>query len=334
MIWILWHRRIGDLNQMQDLANALGLPFVVKKLQFRKPHYAPLARLSEGADRLDGPWPELILCAEALTSVIARKLKKQAAGKIKIVSLARPSGDVRNFDLVLTTAQYRLPKLPHVVELMLPLTAAPPQAPKEKSNTLTVLIGASSPPEVLDADVAGKMAADILAYATDKKLILNVVTSPRTSPAVAQIFVDAIAAPHPVFIWTADSENLYQKCLADAAEIIVTSDSVSMLADGLAARKPVQVYRLPRRFTALQNVVEWVFERWPTNFIFRSGIVEPATDRWLLVDRLVAKKYVCWFGEDQKPIHVFDPLQDIDAAVTAIQELISPSRLANARTSG
>lgn len=325
MIWILWHKRIGDLNQMQDLAKALNMPYVMKKLQFRKPHYAPLARLTDLSDHLDGPWPDMILCAEALASVVARRLKKQSGGKVKIVSLARPSGDVRNFDLVLTTAQYRLSKLPHVVELMLPLTAAPPPSSKIKSNTLTVLIGASSPPEILDTDVARKMAANVLAYAADQKLILNAVTSPRTSSAVIQVFVDTITQPHKVFIWSKDSENSYQKCLADAAEIIVTSDSVSMLADGLAADKPVQVYRLPHRFTVLQRVVEWIFKRWPTSFIFRSGIIEPATDRWLLIDRLVAKKHVNWFGEDHKLGLVFDPQLDMDKAVGAIRELISPS---------
>ena len=325
MIWILWHRRIGDLNQMQDLARALGLPFVVKKLQFRKPHYAPLAKLATGSDSLQGPWPEIILCAEALTSVVARRLKKQSAGKVKIVSLARPSGDVRNFDLVLTTAQYRLPKHPHVVELLLPLTAALPRRPNKKSNILTVLIGASSPPEILNAAIAGKMAADILTYAATRKLILNVVTSPRTSPAVSQVFADLIEAPHKVFIWTAFAENPYQKCLAEAAEIIVTSDSVSMLADGLAAGKSVQVYRLPRRFTIMQNLVEWIFKRWPTSFIFLSGMIESATDRWLLVDRLVAQKFVNWFGEDQKPLQVFDPQHDIDKAVRAIRQLITSS---------
>ncbi len=323
MIWILWHRRIGDLNQMQDLANALALPFVVKKLQFRKPHYAPLARLGDGSDSLDGPWPDMIFCAEALTSVVARRLKKKSAGRIMIVSLARPSGDVRNFDLVLTTAQYRLPKLTHVVELMLPLTAASSRKSKIKSNTLTVLIGASSPPEILDVGVAREMASDILTYAADKKLVLNLVTSPRTSSAVAQAFTDAIAAPHKVFIWSKNNENPYQKYLAEAAEIIVTSDSVSMLADALAADKPVQVYRLPHRFTILQSLVEWVFKRWPKNFIFKSGVIEPATDRWLLVDRLVAKNYVNWFGEDQKPLQVFDPQQDIDTAVAAIKRLNS-----------
>ena len=125
---------------MQDLVRALDQPFIVKKLQFRKPHYAPLARLDAASDPMQAPWPAMIICAEALTSVIARRLKQQSDGAIRIVSLARPSGDVRNFDLVLTTAQYRLPNLPHVVELMLPLTTATPRSSKRKSNILTVLM--------------------------------------------------------------------------------------------------------------------------------------------------------------------------------------------------
>ncbi len=323
MIWLLWHRRIGDLNQMQDLARALGQPFVVKKLQFHKPHYAPLARLASGSDRLEGPWPDVVLCAEALTSVIARRLKKNSGGKIKIISLARPSGDVRKFDLVLTTAQYRLPKLPHGVELLLPVTTAVSKASTNKSNIITVLIGASSPPEVLNEVVAQKMAGDIKSYAAKSNAILNVVTSPRTDAAVSSVFSKALAAPHQVFIWSKDRENPYQQCLAQAREVIVTSDSVSMLADGLAVGKPVQVYKLPRQFSALQSAGEWLFLRWPQSFIFRSGLIEPATDRWLLVERLIAKRYVNWFGGDQKSLTIFDPQQDMARAVTAIKKLLS-----------
>lgn len=321
MIWILWHRRIGDLNQMQDLVHALGQPCVVKKLKFKWPLYAPLAQLSAGSDGLSAPWPEMIFCAEALCSVIARKLKKRSGGKIKIVCLARPSGDVRSFDLVLTTAQYRLPKLPHVVELMLPLTAKSDEGGSVKSKSLAVLIGASTPPEVLNVAVAQKIAMEIKATASARSLKLNVVTSPRTVPAVAAVFSNEIAPPHTVYLWSPLQENPYQQCLSDAAEIIVTSDSASMLADAIATGKPVQVYRLLRQFTFAQQAVEWLFCRWPDNWIFRSGLIEPATNRWLLIEKLLAKKHISLLGDAAIQHCPFDPQSDIDLAVAAVRRL-------------
>ena len=323
MIWILWHRRLGDLNQMQDLVHSLGGPFVVKKLQFRKPLYAPVARLAGGSDQLTEPWPEMIFCAEALTSVIAQRVKKLSGGKIKIISLARPSGDVRNFDLVLTTAQYRLQNLPHVVELSLPLTKpAPSKTAKIKS--IAALVGASSPPEVLDVAAAKDMVEALKAKAEQSISRLKIVTSPRTSGEVARVFSNSIHAPHQVFVWSKDRENPYQKIVCEAHEVVVTSDSVSMLADGLAAGKPVSVYRLPRKFSPLQKLVEWFFLRWPQNYIFRSGHIEPATDRWLLIEKLIKAGHVRWFGDADMQHIPFDPQQDLDLAVAAIKRLNSP----------
>ncbi len=323
MIWILWHRRMGDLNQMQDLVQSLGGPFVVKKLQFRKPHYAPLARLADGSDQLTEPWPDMILCAEALTSVIARRLKKLSGGKIKIISLARPSGDARNFDLVLTTAQYRLPKLPNVVELLLPLTKQV-TSKISQSKSIVVLVGASSPPEVLDVAAAKDMVEALKTKAEQSSARLKIVTSPRTSREVARVFLDSLHAPHHVFAWSSDRENPYLQIVSEAHEVVVTSDSVSMLADGLVAGKTVSVCRLPRKFSPVQKLVEWFFLRWPQNYIFQSGLIEPATDRWLLIEKLIKAGHVRWFGDADIQHIPFDPQHDLDLAVAAIKRLNSP----------
>ena len=327
MIWILWHRRIGDLNQMRVLAEVLGGPVVVKNLQFFGPKYGPLAALllnREKSDSLSEPWPKLVICAEALTSVIARRLKTQSGGAIKTVCLARPSGDVRNFDLVLTTAQFRLAPLPNVVELTLPLILQPTKIAAE-AKFITVLIGASSPPEVLDSGVAVVMLDRLRAYADKKNIPLCVITSPRTRAEVARIFSENLKAPHQVHVWQSDGENPYQQSLNEALEIIVTSDSVSMLADALVAGKPVSVYKLPRALSYMQRLVAALYARWPQALIFRAGLIESTTDRWLLIDQLVVQNFVNWFGENQKPLQVFDPQQDIDTAVGVVRKLITPS---------
>ncbi len=323
MIWILWHSRIGDLKQMEVLATSLGLPFLVKKLEFKWPHYPPLARLSSSSNALTEAWPDLILCTEALSSKIAVRLKKKSGGTIKIVSLARPHGDARRFDLVLTTAQYRLPNLPHVVELLLPLTAPNTKSTRRVARKLTVLVGASSSPESLDQDTAVAMVEALTSYADRHALELNVVTSPRTESEIARVFEQNMKAPHQSFIWKAGIENYYQGCLDEAAEIVVTSDSASMLSDALATGKPVWVYRLPRKFAVVQSLIEWIFKRAPALWIFRKGLIEPATDRWLLIERLVEKGYVQWFGTPKTQTKIFEPQVDIEVAVGALRKLLT-----------
>ncbi len=320
MIWILWHRRLGDLNQMQELAKALGLPFVVKKLRFRKPFYAPIANLTldkSKSDSLQAPWPDLLICAEALTSVVAQSLKKQSAGHIKTIALARPSGSARDFDLVLTTAQYRLPQVPNVVELNLPLTALH-EGSKNSSSRVAVLIGATSPPDQFDESAALKLVGEL----NSAEGSFDIITSPRTTAVVADILVEGFKAPHKVYRWRPGVENPYARLVAEASAIIVTSDSVSMLADAMVARKLVQVYRLPHRLSLSQRIVEWFYKQSPENWIFKSGIIEPTADRRLLIERLISQGHVSWFGTEIKNAKPFNRMDDIQTAVKAVQKLL------------
>ena len=97
-IWILTGGRQGDLDQMNLLAGALGWPTEVKRLAFRKPHIPALAGLllKRQSDGLAAPWPDLVICAEALPCVMARRLKRQSGGRIGIVCIGRPAAAARS----------------------------------------------------------------------------------------------------------------------------------------------------------------------------------------------------------------------------------------------
>jgi len=74
-IWILSRGRKGDLDQMLALAKATSWPFEVKTLRFAGPEIPVLSTLLL-KDKLSPPWPDLVLCAEASPSVIARQIKR------------------------------------------------------------------------------------------------------------------------------------------------------------------------------------------------------------------------------------------------------------------
>jgi mitochondrial fission protein ELM1 len=315
MIWILWHKRVGDLNQMVALAKALDLPYQIKKLQFRKPHYAPLSRLLlQNASELNAPYPKLVLSAEAMCSNIAHHVKKNSGGTVKTVALARPCGDPAKFDLVLTTAQYGLNGT-NVVTLNLPLTVEPKPAPtRREASTMLLLVGGTAPPDILDGSTAEKICMDLKLHKN-----LCVLTSPRTPDHVAQIFARHFSNTH---IWQKGKANPYAEKLATAAHIIVTSDSASMLADALVQQVPVEVYKLPQRLNILQRLVLQLHRTWPKCFIFNLGHIEPTPNRLALVDHLVKQGFVSWFGVKSETATFFDPKLDVQAAKTVIMSIL------------
>lgn len=341
-VWILTHSRLGDRQQMEKLAAALGWPSTVKQLVFRPPNVPFLARLllDRGAsDSLDAPWPDLILCGEARTSVIARDLKRKSGGRTKIVCLGRPAGDPAQFDLVLTTAQYSLPKAANIVELALPLVVDAP-APSDAGEGLpelarpvtTVLVGGSAVPERLDGAAATSLARDLLVHRQRSGGTLLVVTSPRTGAEAGAALARAIPSPHVVHLWRKGEDNPYRRFLGAADEVVVTSDSVSMVADALAAGKKVSVYRLPRRATIKDAIVEKLFARvhdeapcpfWlrPVKWLFDTGLIELRADRPRLFDRLVREGRLGWFGETHMDKR-FAPSEELDMILPRIRALL------------
>jgi len=344
-VWILTHSRMGDRQQMEKLADALGWPSIVKRLVFRPPnvpYLAPWLLDRSHSDTIGPPWPDLVLCAEARTSVLALDLKRRSGGRCKVICLGRPAGNPAEFDLVLTTAQYRLPRAPNVVELSLPLVAdASPPPEQAEAHALeaparpvtTVLVGGTAAPERLDGEAAAALARDLLAHAQRTGGTLLVVTSPRTGEAAGSALARAIPAPHIVHLWRKGEDNPYRRFLALADEIVVTSDSVSMVADALATQKNVAVYRLPRKLTLKDRVVEWLFPRvwseapcplWlrPAKGLFDVGLIEARADRPRLFARLVTEGRLGWFGEARTETRYVAREAELETVLPRIKALL------------
>lgn len=304
-IWILSHARAGDLDQMLALARALGWPATVKRLAFKAPKLAAIPFLARRlfdparSDALEPPWPDLIVCAEGRASTIARLIGSRSQGAVKTVCLGRPAGSPANFDLVLTTPQYRLPAAANTVELALPFPPAVRQsgerAPDYPRPVTAVLLGGTSLPERLDRLAAAALATEVVARSPGGTCVF--ITSPRTDPAAAAALVEAVSAPHVVHQWQRGGDNPYWRVLTAADRVVVTSDSVSMVMDALAAGKPVSVYRLPQHHTVRNRVVNWLHGRMFAAWLFDRGILEVRPDRRLLFDRLAAQGRLAWFGQ-------------------------------------
>jgi mitochondrial fission protein ELM1 len=301
-VWLLSGGRKGDLDQMLALVEAAGWSFELKELRFRGPLHPLTARLETP---LRPPWPDLAICAEALPSMVARRIKNWSSGATRIVCLGRPAGTPGDFDLVITTAQYRIMPAPNVLELAMPLTAAagtPGHAPAD--GPVALLAGGPAFPDLMDGAIAQRLAVDAMAYAAAKGRRLHVLTSPRTPPEASAALQRSIVPPHALDVF-GRGENRYRAVLAEAAEIVVTSDSASMLADALAAARPVSVYRLPQAEGLKWRLGDWLHRNAveqprpilrPVAWLFDAGVIEPAADRQRLFTRLAAEKRIAWFG--------------------------------------
>ena len=176
---------------------------------------------------------------------------------------------------------------------------------------IAVAVGGPSFPDRLDNAVARDMAVALAAYAAGKRAQLDVVTSPRTDGAIADSLKAALPAPHRLHVFRQGADNPYRRLLAEASEIVVTSDSVSMVADALETGKPVSIYRLPQKRNMQWRITEWLYRNavlapspWlkPLTWAFDIGLFEAAADRHLLFERLAAERRLSWFcGEPPVP---------------------------------
>jgi mitochondrial fission protein ELM1 len=311
LVWVLQGARHGDNAQVRELAARLPALIQAKHLKYNwlycLPNYllgARLASVEKGADNLTPPWPSLVIAIGRRSVPVARWIKKMSGGRTRLVHIGRPRARLDIFDLVITTPQYRLPSAPNVIELTLPLVPEQSLSNSELGPwreafaelprpMIAVLVGGPSWPFLLRA---GEMT-DLIKKAEYMRCTLGgslvLAASPRTPQDVFRGAISALGPHSRYFGWTGGQGNPYRALLQLADRFIVTSDSVSMLAEALRTGKPVDVYRLPlRRWPRLP------LERWPLSMLVRQGYVAMPRDVSSLVSRLVENNHVGVVGEE------------------------------------
>lgn len=265
LVWLLFGERRGDNAQVLALARMLGWPYQVKQLRWA-PHYdippreagISLAGLDRAAsDPLEGPWPDIVIGIGYRSAPVSRWIQQQGGGKALNIRLGRPRTELSPYDLVITTPQYGLPAAANVRELPLPLVAVEaaqvaaararwlPQLAALPRPWTAVLLGGPTQHMAFDESVAREIAAGLQAFAGKAGGSLLVTTSPRSPAGLPEILAAALTAPHFLHAWQADADNPYVALLAEADQVIVTSDSISMAADVAAFGKPLLIYELP-----------------------------------------------------------------------------------------
>lgn len=255
LIWALLGHRRGDNNQVLALSEELGVPFETRSLRYNLlralegDFLGPsLVSVEHSARRhIAPPWPDLLIAIGRRSVPVARHVRKASGGRTKLVLIGHPRVDPRDFDLVITTRQYPVPRHDNVLLLPMAMSrmrSAPKPEPKEaewlgalpRPHLLFALGGSTKYHDLLPESMADA-AARIAERAQRQGGTMIAVGSARTEAAVFEAVERAIASgPHRL---VRGNFPRFPVLMSDADEVFVTGDSVSMLSEAILTGRPV-----------------------------------------------------------------------------------------------
>ena len=252
-VGVLLGHRTGDNKQLLRLAGELGLPFRSIHLRYNRLHLLPPRLLGaslrsltpESREQIHRPWPRLVLGVGHRSVPVALAIRRLSGGKSKLVRLGNPRIDPSNFDLVVTTPQYRLPNRSNVIRLPLGInTAVAAEPTPDEAKWLAsfprphrlLLIGGNTFMWELRPEKVAEAARRLKDRPEGTVIALR---SGRTRRQVLDAVTDALkGGEHAV---ASGRFPRYSVLVEDADEIFVTGDSVAMVSDAIASRKPVGI---------------------------------------------------------------------------------------------
>jgi mitochondrial fission protein ELM1 len=294
-------------------------------------------------DKLEPPWPDLLLTMGRRTSSAALWIQEQSGGRTKIVLLGKPSGSMNKMSLVIGSEEILLPPLHHVYKIGLPLLGVDATRVAEAADEwrgelaelprplIAILVGGPTSPFVYDASVMQRileLARDVTAQGGTP----FVTTSRRTPAALTDVLEAGLPPGSKLFRWLPDDprKNPYFGLLGLADGFVVTGDSASMMMEVASLGRPLAILPLPGGWkgpleSIRRRALAWFFfpDRgdWKSRircvvarFAFGSGIARYSRDFRILHDRLVREGHAVWAGED---FHTPDHALPDDALIAA-----------------
>ena len=362
--WLMLGGKAGDNTQITALAEALGWPFETKRLAYRRTEL--LTNLFAGpttkglvtakSDPLAPPWPELVISAGRRNEPLVRWIQQRAGrDNVRLVHVGRPWALHECFDLIVTTPQYRLPRKPHILHNELPLQRVnttrleteaarwQPRLAHLPEPHIAVLLGGHAGPYNFDRENGALLGWHSSRMAASKGGSLLVTTSARTPERVIAAFEAQLTAPHTLHRFTKfqpAEDNPFFAFLGLASEVVVTSDSMSMLAEAVASGKPTHIFDLARgknsnrperprddsiqKRTLPERLADFRFQA----LMYQLGMAALPTrltrDVRIIHDTQVAAGRATWLGQPpQNPNTTPPPLTDLANAKQAVEALFS-----------
>lgn len=259
-IWALLGQHAGDNNQVLALAEALGLPFEAKPLQYN--HWRHLRARALGASTLSltresladvsGEPPDLVIASGIRSVPVVQWLRRKSAGRTLAVHVGYPRISPGKFDLVVATPEY--PICDHQNLLRIPFALTRSTAPGKvlggadfpRPRRLLIIGGATLYWSLPDHALLNALRSLLGRAARDGGSVL-VVGSPRTPRRLLRAIEREIeSASVPAMLAPLGGAPSYDTLLRSADEIFVSADSVAMISDAIVTGKPVGLIPIER----------------------------------------------------------------------------------------
>jgi hypothetical protein len=195
---------------------------------------------------------------------------------------------------------------------------------------VAVIVGGDSGPYTFGVRAAERLAIEANALADQMGASLLVTTSSRTREHAAGTLSRWLREPKLFYKWKpGDEDNPYFGFLALADAIIVTADSISMLTEACATRKPVYMFDIGAGHTAMRADspvkgsdkdfrLSGELYRW----MMRIGPQRLSRDICLVHERVVAAGRAVWLGEEF-PEGDLSELPDLERAVKRVKGMFA-----------
>ena len=284
--WIITDGSVGMEAQGIAVAEAVGLPFSLRRarvtgvmrflpapLQLLLPPGRLLGSVATN-EKLEAPWPRLIISIGRRSVPIALAIKRLAAPKAFALHIQNPKVPARLFDLIAAPVHdgFEAPNVITTFGAVHSVTgdrlaeAGKRFAPRVKElphPRITVLLGGESQAFSFPPDHAAALGAKLARVAKESGGALLVTPSRRThADSVAALSRAIEDVPH--LLWDGTGDNPYFAFLALADAIVVTEDSVNMVTEAAGTGKPVYVQKLPGRSNRLARFHRLMRERGAT----------------------------------------------------------------------
>jgi hypothetical protein len=345
-VWLVTGYRAGERSQIIALAEALGWPFELKQLSYRRSEF--LTSLFRGSDlrgiRLGGssplapPWPDLVISAGMRNEPVGRWIREQSGGRTRLVHIGRPWARPEKFDLLVTTPQYRLPQrdnILHNTTTLHRITAERLATEARRCGPLYthlpqpyigVILGGNSGPYTFGPRTAAYLAPLASELAAEQGGSLLITTSARTPARALAEFQRRLTVPHDLYCWRPnDNDNPYFGILGLSTSLVVTADSISMLSEACATGKPVYMaelggYGYPMR--AGSGVpVDFRLSALTYSWMMRFGHQRLSRDLRLVHRAVLEQGRAVWLGEtfaEAPP----PPAADLERTVQRVRALL------------
>lgn len=287
-LWGITDGSAGMISQVQGLGELLaqqtGGSFTLKRCIRAEPWAAlpgwfswnALHQLTAESDRLEPPFPDVVLTSGRRSAALAIALKRASKGATYIVHITDPRISPRYFDLVVAMQHDKVKgrNVLHTQFALHNITCAKLEQARDTWNgsflpypapRVAVLCGGTTNRYTMTENATVSLGQSLRQIRCGSLLVT---VSRRTGPRNTALLERELEKSGPFYFYNGAGDNPYLGLLACADYIVVTNDSVNMMSEAVFTGKPVYIAPLaghvetkPAQFAQMlvkQGIAKWM----------------------------------------------------------------------------